>query len=224
MNRATNSDRILSGPPWRLALVDPDLNLHRAVREHFAALNDGWQVETYASGAEARNGFAAALPHVMLMDILLPSDGGLHGLQTFNALWPALPVVLFTAEVRPVVLLRAMMTGATGCLIKPQPPAALLPHLRKALDGGLALCEKAERLLLEGLRGLRLEHSALGLSWAEEQVMLGLCLQRRSKDCAEALGISEGTVHVHLRSIFKKLGVHDRESAVRRFLEGTAKA
>jgi DNA-binding NarL/FixJ family response regulator len=195
------------------------MNVPGAARAQLSALNHDWQVGLYASVAAAEQSFVAALPHVLLLDILSLGVEGIARFRALKARSPALPVILFTSPIPPGLLLQAMMAGASGCLIKPQPAAALLPQLGKVLDGGLALCEKAERLLLEGLRGLWLRHSALRLTWAEQQVMLCLCLHRRNKDCARALRISEATVHAHLARIYKKLNVHNRESAIQVFTQ-----
>ncbi|HPY30671.1 MAG TPA: response regulator transcription factor [Verrucomicrobiota bacterium] len=206
-------------PPRRLALVDADRHLHAAVREHLSKPEAGWHVEAYTSTKAAWPGIASVPPCVVLMDVFPPTATGLDCLRALRARLPSVPVVVYTAQDDAGLLLRTLSAGARGYLIKPLPPADLLPHLHKVLDGGLALCEKAERLLLEGLRGLWLQHSALRLTWAEQQVMLCLCLHRRNKDCARALRISEATVHAHLASIYKKLNVHNRESAIQVFTQ-----
>jgi DNA-binding CsgD family transcriptional regulator len=48
--------------------------------------------------------------------------------------------------------------------------------------------------------------------------MLQVCSNRQDKDIAQLLNISPATVHVHLNSIFKKLGVNRREDARHIFL------
>jgi DNA-binding NarL/FixJ family response regulator len=205
--------------PRRLALVDADVNQHHCVREHFTAQEAGWRVDTYASAAEAWKGISAAPPHVVLMAISPSAAAGMGCIRSLKAHLPHVPVVMFTAQTQPGLLLQSLTAGARGYLIKPLSPAELLPHLHKVLGGGLALCGKAEQLLLERLHALGGDHSALGLSQREQQLMFCLCQHRSDKGCAEALGISESTVAVHLRSVFKKLGVHDRTAAIRGFLE-----
>jgi len=71
-------------------------------------------------------------------------------------------------------------------------------------------------LLMEGLHGLGRANVSLGLSPREQEVMFCLCQHLSDKACAVALGISEATVHVHLRSIYRKLEVYIRSSAIHR--------
>ena len=176
-------------------------------------------MDTYASTAEAWKGIPAAPPHVVLMDVSPSAAAGMGCIRSLNAQLPHVPVVVFTAQTQPGLLLQSMTAGARGYLIKPLSPADVMPHFHKVLGGGLALCGKAEQLLMERLHALGGDHSALGLSQREQQLMFCLCQYRSDKGCAEALGISESTVAVHLRSVFKKLGVHGRPAAIRRFLE-----
>ncbi len=209
-------------PPRRLALVDADRHLHAAVREHLSKPEAGWHVEAYTSTKAAWPGIASTPPCVVLMDVAPPTATGLSCLRALRARLPDVPVVVYTAQDGAGLLLRTLSAGARGYLVKPLPVADLLPHLHKVLDGGLALCEKAERLLLEGLCGMNHTRASLGLSLREEQVILCLCQHRSDpsdKTCAEVLGISMATVHAHLARIFKKLNVHDRESAIRVFTQ-----
>lgn len=204
--------------PRRLALVDADVRLLHALCEHFAAQKNGWQVEAYTSPAEAWKAITARPSDVVLMDSFPAKPEQTDWLRTIQAGLPDLPVVLHVREVQSRVLLKAMMAGVRGCLIKPLPVADVLAQVNKVLAGGLALCPRAERLLLEGLRGLGRAKPALGLSRREQDVMFCLCQHRSNKECAAVLGISETTVHAHLASIFRKLQVHDRESALGLFM------
>lgn len=206
-------------PPRRLALVDADRHLHAAVREHLSKPEAGWHVEAYTSTKAAWPGIASTPPCVVLMDVAPPTATGLSCLRALRARLPDVPVVVYTAQDGAGLLLGTLSAGARGYLVKPLPVADLLPHLHKVLDGGLALCEKAERLLLEGLCGMNRTRASLGLSQREEQVILCLCHHRSNKECAVTLGISMATVHAHLARIFKKLNVHDRESAIRVFTQ-----
>jgi DNA-binding CsgD family transcriptional regulator len=78
------------------------------------------------------------------------------------------------------------------------------------------MCAEAERLLPKAFARLD-QGNPWGLSRREEELMLCLCRKLADKEVAAALGISDETVHVHLRHAFKKLGVHDRQSAIQEF-------
>jgi DNA-binding NarL/FixJ family response regulator len=58
------------------------------------------------------------------------------------------------------------------------------------------------------------------LSWREREVMLHALNGMPNKDLATALRITEGTLHSHWDNIFKKLGVHSRDEARRKFTAG----
>lgn len=208
--------------PRRLALVDADASLHHAVREHLTGPAVGWHVDAYPTTQAAWPGLASAPPCVVLMDVTPPTATGLGCLRNLRARLPDVPVVVYTAQECAGMLLRTMSAGARGYLVKPLPAADLLPHLHKALAGGVAFCPRAERLLLEDVRGLDQVNASLGLSLREQELMLWLCRQRKdrsNKACAEALGMRTTTVHAHLARIFKKLGAHGREPAIRVFTQ-----
>jgi DNA-binding NarL/FixJ family response regulator len=117
--------------------------------------------------------------------------------------------------------LKAVTAGASGFLVRPMAPADLLPHLEKALAGGVTFCPCAERLLLEAMHRLgRRDQSFSSLTMREREVMLSLCQHRSDKNVGAVLGISVKTVHAHLARVFRKLRVHDRQSAMCKFLKG----
>ena len=202
----------------RLALVADDPSAHHALRRQLSWLDADWQVEVYTDAASALRDIPASPPHVVLMEVALPDLPGIECTKKLKAAVPDLPVVFYTARADSRTLLEGMMAGASGYLIKPVASAELVLHLCKAVMGGLALCARAEGLLLESLHRLGRASTRLGLSWREQESMLCLCQHRSHKECAGVLGISEATVHAHLARVYKKLHVHDRESAVRLFM------
>lgn len=54
----------------------------------------------------------------------------------------------------------------------------------------------------------------------EEAILRLLAKGRRSKEIADELGISAGTVNTHVRHIYEKLHVRSRAEAVARFMGG----
>ena len=101
--------------------------------------------------------------------------------------------------------------------VKNSARSGLVPLLNKAMNGGLALCANAESLLLQAMQRTHPAPPEWGLTQREEEVLLCLCRERSNKAMATVLGLSERTVHVHLAAIYKKLNVHDRNSAIQKF-------
>jgi DNA-binding NarL/FixJ family response regulator len=56
------------------------------------------------------------------------------------------------------------------------------------------------------------------LTSREHDIMICLCEQKSDKQISADLGIGTGTVHGHVSSILKKLGVHTRSAAIRKIL------
>jgi two-component system, NarL family, invasion response regulator UvrY len=202
-------------PPFGLVLIGADASLEDVLREHFAAPAVGWRVDACASVHSAWNGVFASRSHAVLVSWPVSAIDGLEVLRRVRAHAPHMPAVLFGLPPCAATLCSALMAGAQGCLITPLRPADLPQHLGNALDGGLALCKTAADLLLEAFREMGKRARRAGLSAREQDVMLCLELHPTDKECAAALGISAATVHAHLATIYKKLGVHDRNSALR---------
>lgn len=59
-----------------------------------------------------------------------------------------------------------------------------------------------------------------GLTSREQEIAGCLVANLRDKETSECLGMAHGTVHVHLVSLYKKLGVHSRRHAVAKLLGG----
>ena len=82
------------------------------------------------------------------------------------------------------------------------------------------LCGEAQAAVIDYLRGLGGTGRCKRLSWREREIMLRITDGTPNEDIATELGISEGTIHWHINSIYKKLRVHGKDEARRRFIRG----
>ena len=80
------------------------------------------------------------------------------------------------------------------------------------------LCSAAQAALSDYVCRLGASDLAKQLTWREQDVMLYVLSGTRDEDASAALHIAKGTYRKHMDSIFKKLGVHGREAARRKFL------
>lgn len=105
-----------AGARRRILVVDDDASIRTFVQQ---ALGDaGYELTLAANGEEALHRVAAALPHLILLDVRMP---GVDGWQVLDALRSAAgdqtPVVVMTAEYSGQE--RALASGAQGYLAKP---------------------------------------------------------------------------------------------------------
>jgi len=189
-------------PMFMEALVD-------AIREHAGLELAG----AAATGPQALDGIGATEPAVAVLDLRLP---GLDGLQVLERLAGAgLPTrfLFLTSDLRGSLVYAALAAGASGCLSMTVDRAAVCDAIVAIAAGDVVLCREAQSKLAAAIRA-REEHERPGLT-EREHAVLALCAEGAStRDIAVRLGVSSATVKTHLQSIFHKLDVPDRASAV----------
>lgn len=202
----------------RVVLLDGDVAQHDHLRSHLATHEPDWQLDLHTHGEPAWRALRESPPHVVLLERALPDGCGLEWLRRCKRQMPELPVVILTTQDCAKTLWAALISGAQGYCVKGDDGDGLVTQLRRVLTGKLALCDKAERLLPQAFALIRQSKSnEWGLTRREKEVMQCICRNLSDKEVAAALGISDETVHVHLRHAFKKLGVHDRQTGKREF-------
>ncbi len=122
----------------RLAIVDDD----QAFTEYLRTLlgTRGYLVDVYNSGSALLEGLrAGALPHVVLLDVLMPDLDGLETLRAIRHAHPAAQVIMLSGRRAPATIVEAVRLGAADYVLKPGDPdgvgeAALEAAIRNALE------------------------------------------------------------------------------------------
>ncbi|HXE41913.1 MAG TPA: response regulator transcription factor [Candidatus Baltobacteraceae bacterium] len=202
----------------RVALVDDDPGIHAAMRQVFKNHAVDWTLECFLDGNQALHEFAQSPPRAVLMDISMPDITGIECAKRLKTSLPDLPVIMFTARDDSESLVSSMMAGASGYVVKPSSPSETITAIKKVLDGAPMFCARTEKTIVQWLRSLGDKVAAWQLTAREEQIMLQVCASQSDKDIAILLKISHHTVHNHMQSIFRKLGVRNRDEAKEKFL------
>jgi DNA-binding NarL/FixJ family response regulator len=202
---------IIEGVKLKLAELDPGVEavvamnleeLDRAVAEHANDLD------------------------LALVDITMPGTQGHQHVAKLRADAPALPVIVLSGS-EDVDLMRSLIDlGVLGFIPKAYSPEVMLSAIRLVLAGGIyippLLLANAQAQgwqpepvhapsadagrSIDGLRSLLTERQI--------DVMRLLSQGKPNKLIARDLGISEGTVKIHLAAIFRALNVRNRVEAV----------
>jgi DNA-binding NarL/FixJ family response regulator len=206
-------------PNIKVAIVEDNAS----VREGLATiLNDspGFKcVCACGSAEEALRQLPAAPPDVVLMDINLPRRSGIECVRQLRGLLPQVQVIMLTIEEDSDRVFESLAAGATGYLVKNVPPSSILASIQEVHRGGSPMSSQIARMLVQSFHKTRSAVPAReALTDREEEILRLIARGYRSKEVAEALGISVQTVETHLRNIYDKLHVRSRAGAVARFL------
>lgn len=183
---------------------------HFVVRMGLAALiNSQPDMEVVAeagNGRQAIDLFREHQPDVILMDLRMPVMPGLDATRSIMSEYPGARIVVLTTYDGDEDIYRALQAGAKAYLLKDVLGDGLLAAIREVHAGRRHLpanvaARLAGRLPLSNLTSRELE--------VLELIAKGMT----NGDIAAALGISNGTVKIHVNNILSKLGVSDRTQA-----------
>lgn len=114
----------------RLLIVDDDADLARLVGCSARILWPDAALATAPDGATALRYFAAEHPHLVILDVMMPSPDGFEVCRRLRQAAPSLPILMLTARDTVMDEVRALDVGADDYLTKPFDHLKLLAHLR----------------------------------------------------------------------------------------------
>jgi DNA-binding NarL/FixJ family response regulator len=154
-------------------------------------------------------------PDVLLSDISLPGMQGDEGARVFKERFPSTAIVMLTVHRDDDRIFRSICAGATGYILKKEPPARILEAIREVHSGGASMSSETAMKVLAAFRSLIPSKGNSGiLTKREEEVLQELVNGNSYKSIADHLFLSIHTVRFHLRSIYEKLHVHSKSEAV----------
>ena len=148
-----------------------------------------------------------------LLDLMLPGTGGLAFLGVMRKRFPHVPVVILSALDDADTVMKAIRQGAAGFVSKASPTDVLLGALREVLTGEIWLPPEYRELTGKRKRAKTVAER-YGLTKSQARVLELLAEGKPNRDIAEMLGVTEGTVKIHVSAIFKSLGVNNRSQAL----------
>jgi two-component system nitrate/nitrite response regulator NarL len=114
-------------------------------------------------------------------------------------------------------LIKALRAGANGYLLRSIEPEELITSLQDMVAGNLVLAKEFSGILAKVLSGeldISGDRTTLaGLTPRELEILCHISEGKSNKVIAKELGISDGTVKLHVKSILRKLNVSSRVDA-----------
>jgi DNA-binding NarL/FixJ family response regulator len=195
----------------RLVLVD-DHPLMLDGLEQLLRLEPDFEIVAKCSNvAEGLRAIKSLNPHVVLLDLKLRQEHGFEILQHLTAA-DSSAVVVLTASEDEEDLLEAVRLGARGVVLKAMAPRTLQRCIRAVYEGREWLTVEEQDLAarLEQRRRAEVE-LATRLTPRELDILRNLAGRLDNDEIAAKLGLSVGTVKIHIHHIYSKLEVKGRE-------------
>jgi two-component system response regulator DegU len=203
---------------------------HRLVADalaHVLRTDPDVEVAGIASSGPEAIAFAKRLqPSLIVMDIGLPGMDGIEATWILRRQFPAIPVLILTMYDQEAYVLEGLRAGAVGYLLKTASPTQFLDAVRRVHAGRAVLDTRIAPAAISRAAAPRLaSRGPFPLSKREMQVVQKIVAGRAVRNIALELHLSAHTVRNHLKSAYRKLGVHSQaEVAVHAIRRGIAQA
>lgn len=205
----------MSTAPIYVAIVEDMDDLRREL-SGLVSTDAGFKhVGAAASGEDAISLLPSLKPDVVLMDIGLPGISGVECVRRLKPLMPKTNFMMLTIFEDHEQVCAALMSGATGYLVKGSPWDRVRESIAELHAGGSPMTSSIAREVIRSMvrfqSGLGMEQFRLSLR--EEEVLRALASGRRYKEIAVQFSLSPHTVRTHIHRIYQKLHVRNKTQA-----------
>jgi DNA-binding NarL/FixJ family response regulator len=201
----------------RVLVADDQSMVRAGFRMLLAGEADIDVVAEAGNGLEAVEKTARFRPTVVLMDIRMPELDGLEATRRILAADDPPRILILTTFDLDDYVYDALCAGASGFVLKDDPPEQLLSAIR-IVAGGDALLSPAvtKHVIDQFTRTPRRERPTQldELTERELEVLRLIARGLSNAEIAEQLFISDTTVKTHITHILQKLDLRDRVQAV----------
>ncbi|MGG1518168.1 response regulator transcription factor [Paenibacillus oryzisoli] len=211
--------------PLKVMVVEDDALL-RSGLEVIIAAEDGMEVCGAAqNGLEALQLLETFRPDVILMDVQMPQMDGLTCIREIRKRDVALPILILTTFNEEEYIFQGLADGASGYILKGLDFEKLVQAIRDTVNGQFVLpAEVAVKVaqyaagnsdFMKEQRLKQFFETNTQFSKSEHPIMALLLKRWSNKEIADSLFLTEGTIKNKLSVIYNKLGVQNRQDAIR---------
>ncbi len=222
-NTVSNATRNAgSTPPLKILVVDD----HALFRQGLAMLlRDMYADAELIEASSAAEALTAAERRgdirLVLLDLKYPEGTGFETLERLVTLLPGASIVVVSASENIRDITASYRAGAKGYIVKSSTSDILKHALPLILAGetyipstAMAALTGAAMVQVASDRNKNSDNGAPTLTPRQHEILTLMAQGLQNKDIATRLGMLEGTVKVHVKSILQKLGVNNRTHAV----------
>jgi DNA-binding NarL/FixJ family response regulator len=201
----------------RVLVADDQSMVRAGFRMLLAGEQDIEVVAEATNGLEAIDKAARFHPTVVLMDIRMPELDGLQATKRILAADNGARILILTTFDLDEYVYEALSAGASGFVLKDDPPEQLLAAIRTVAGGDALLSPTITKRVIRQFTRIPRPTPPKEfdeLTVREQEVFRLLASGLSNPEIAQELYISETTVKTHITHILQKLGLRDRVQAV----------
>lgn len=209
----------------KIALVEDNPSLQRRFLQNFAFYEEievlfySISGEDFLEKIEKSRSEDAELPEIVLMDIELPGISGIDTTLALKENYPQVEVMMITVFEDEEKIMDSLRSGASGYLLKDEPPDFIVSAIQDLKKGGAPMTSKIARKIIGSIRNpsdkeVNVE-PGFDLSEREVEIIKLLVGGGSYTTIAESLFISPHTVKTHIKNVYKKMHVHSKASLVK---------
>ena len=197
--------------PIRVLLADDHPIVLDGLERLFRLEPDFEVVGSCRDGEEVLRAVAVAPPDLLVLDLKMPRLDGLEVLRALQGSGAPTRVLLLTAALDEQQVVEALRLGVRGLVLKEMAPQLVIEAARRIHAGGQWFDAGLLQRSLDAIgRKLGGDGEATGLTPREREIVGMVVRGLRNRAIADELGISEGTVKLHLHHVYEKLGLTNR--------------
>jgi DNA-binding NarL/FixJ family response regulator len=201
----------------RVLVADDQSMVRAGFRMLLSGESDIEVVAEAGNGREAVELAARLAPTVILMDIRMPELDGLEATRRILAADGAARVLILTTFDLDEYVYEALRAGASGFVLKDDPPEQLIAAIRVVAGGEALLSPAITKRVIREFGRIPRPAPPPGIDELTERELDVLRLLAKGLSNAEIgreLYIGDTTVKTHITHILQKLGLRDRVQAV----------
>jgi DNA-binding NarL/FixJ family response regulator len=173
----------------------------------------------FADGNRWMQDIKRSEPDVILMDIELPGLSGIEISQQIHQVYPEIKILIQTVFNDSDKIFQALCAGASGYILKNDPPHKYLEAINEVYNGGAPMSPAVAKKVLGffGSKNIILiapDNTDYQLSEREKDILRLMVEGSNYRSIADKAFISYETVRTHVKNIYKKLHVASRSEAV----------
>lgn len=178
----------------------------------------------FSDGNQAVSNIERSRPDVVLMDIEMPGASGLDVTHTVTKHFPGVKVLIQTVFNDNEKIFQAMCSGASGYILKNDPPNKYLEAIAEVYNGGAPINSSVAKKVLgffSNKNVILVTPSSEDYQLTKrEKELLNLMIEGHNyKAIAEKAFISYDTVRTHVKNIYQKLHVASRNEAIMKAIQ-----